>query len=324
MNRIGRIAAIAACAALALSGACARRTVAVEYRLEKGEELRYSMKTRGDGVTRMPALTERQQATEVPSKIEMDLVWRMKVTDRDARGVATIEALFETFALEMESGGMRIRVEADESGARLVQGETVMQDAPGLEELKDAFRNPSVVTMDKRGRILSIDAPGGAGALMPHTDLNAFLKESQFVIPEGPIAIGRSWRESRDLPVGEALRLPEGKEIRLDTRYTLAGVVTRAGREWAEIAVDGKAEAKALEAELPQAGRMKIVFDRLLQAVSGTVYFDLERGCVAEAAMETKSEQEVTRIVRRPGSDEEVRLPTVARMTMASEIKLLE
>jgi hypothetical protein len=304
--------------------------VVIENRYVKGEELRYRLTSTAEGKVTMAGIEGQKPVAEIPTKMEMELAYRMAVKETDAQGNADIETVFEKFNMLMESGGMKMRMEADDKGARLFQGDTVVKDAPGLEDLKRLFKNPTAMKMDKRGKLISMNEPGGVGGLFPHMDLYGFLKGNQAVLPEGPVAVGQSWNEKRSASLGEntGIKLPEGKEPRIDIRYTLAALVNRGGRHCAEIKVKGTMDVKNLEIGLPQGGGAgpggKAVFERLRQNMTGTIYFDLQKGCAVGAHTDSESEQHMSRTVKTQDEGKEVTFTTATTMTMASELKLVE
>jgi len=318
-----------ACAALAVfAPACAKKTVVIENRYAKGEELTYRLLTKGSGTTSMSGLPGRPDAAEMPIGMEMELLYRTTVKDVDARGAAEIETSFERFSSVNESGALKVRIEADAKGARIIQGETVTKEAPGLDGLKALFARPTAFTMDKRGRVLSVARPGGVAAILPQMDLHAFLKHGQFLLPDGPVAAGNSWVEQRTLSLGEAAggKAEDAGTLVLDIRYTFVRLTTRGGRRCAEIALQGEMDAKDVAVSLPLTGPggagMKTVFDRLRQRLNGTLFFDLGKGCAAELRVET--EQDVTMTMRLDGPEGEARLSTVTKMKTDSTLKLVE
>jgi hypothetical protein len=246
----------------------------------------------------------------------------------DAKGTAEVEAFFERFSSLNESGAFKVRIEADEKGARIIQGETVSKDSPGLDGLKAFFAKPMAFTVDKRGKVLSVTQPGGAEAILPHMDLNTPLKQGQFLLPDGPIAVGRSWDEKRSISLGEAMggKAAGAGSLTLDTRYTLSRLVTRGGRSCAEIMLRGEMDMKdvAINPQGPAAQnlRMKTVFDRLKQTMSGTIFFDIQKGCLVE--MHIDMEQDVTMTMKMAKTDAEVKLSTVTKMKTGSDLKLTE
>jgi hypothetical protein len=326
--KAGRAAAVClACAAVACAAACARRTVVLENRYTKGEELNYRLVTRGTGTTSMTGLPGHAAKAEMPVKMDMELVYKTVVKSVDAQGTAEAEVFFDRFSSLNESGSLKVRIEADEKGARVIQGETVSKDSPGLDGLKAFFAKPMALTMDKRGKVLSVTQPGGAGTMLPQMDLNTPLKQGQFLLPDGPIAVGRSWDEKRSISLGEAIGGKAGAgSLTLDTRYTLARLVTRGGRSCAEITLRGEMDMKDVAINPPgpagQSPRMKTVFDRLKQINTGTIFFDLQKGCLVEMHIDT--DQDVTMTMKMARTDAEVKLSTVTKMKTGSDLKLVE
>lgn len=295
----------------------------IENRYVKGEELRYRLVTKGSGTTMMSGLPGQLERAEMPIGLEMELLYRIVVKDVDAQGNAEVETFFERFSSINESGALKVRIEADEKGARVIQGETVTREAPGLDDLKAFFAKPMTLTMDKRGGVLSISRPGGVESLLPHMDLNTFLKHGQFLLPDRPVSPGRSWTEKRSLSLGAA---SGGSTLSLDVRYTLMRLGRRGGRRYAEIGLRGEMDAKDAAVPLPLSGArdsaMKTVFDRLRQRISGTLFFDLDKGCAAELHVDT--EQDVTMTMHLEGPEGKTTLSTVTKMKTGSDLKLIE
>ena len=308
--------------------ACARPRVIIAYRFAKGEELRYKMTMRGSGTTSTAGLPGQRSGAETPVKLQVELVYRMVVKDSDDRGNADIETHFESFISTTESGTLKIRMEADEKGARIIQGETVVKDAPGLEGLKALFGSPTMVKMDKRGSVRSITHPKGIVELLPHVNIYNLLKQNQFILPEGPIAIGHSWNEKRDIALGGGLeeRLPGAKALKLDTKYTLAGLVRRNGRSCADITLRGEVAAKDLIMDLPQGQgaemAMKAVFDRLRQTTVGNIYFDPQKGLMV--GMHVDTDQDMAMTMKMAKGETETKFSTATKIKIESDLKLLE
>ncbi|MCX6357636.1 MAG: hypothetical protein NT045_07175, partial [Candidatus Aureabacteria bacterium] len=192
---MNRPAAIIVSAVIALCpSACGRRTVILENRFAKGAESRYSLTSRGSGTSRVSGIPGQASAMESPFTVDLELTYRTLVKEVDPSGAATIEVAFERFISKNESGGMRMRIEADAKGARLIQGETVTGDAPGLDGLKAFFKNPTILKMDRRGQVLSVAQPSGVAAILPTVDLGNMLRQGQFLLPEKPVALRSSWR----------------------------------------------------------------------------------------------------------------------------------
>ncbi|MCX6340712.1 MAG: hypothetical protein NTX71_12495 [Candidatus Aureabacteria bacterium] len=302
--------------------------IVLENRFTKGEELRYKMTMRGSGTTSIAGLPGQRSGVETPVKLQMELAYRMVVKDADAQGNADLETHFERFTSTTESGTLKIQMEADEKGARIVQGETVVKDAPGLDGLKALFKNPTLIKMDKRGKVLSITQPKGVVELLPHVNIYSLLKQNQFILPEGPIAIGGSWSEKRDIALGGGLeeKLPAAKALKLDTTYTLAGLVKRDGRRCAEIALRGEVAAKEMEMDLPQRQgsdmAMKAAFDRLRQTMVGNIYFDPQRGLMV--GMHVDTDQDMAMTMKITKGETETIFSTTTRIKMETDLKLLE
>ena len=327
--KAGRTAVLfLACAALACAAACARKTVVIEHRYTKGEELKYRLTTRGTGTTSMTGLPGHAAKAEMPIKMDMELAYKTIVKSVDAQGTAEVEAFFERFSSINESGAFKVHIEADEKGAQIIQGETVSKDAPGLDGLKAFFAKPMAFTMDKRGKVLSVAQPGGVGTILPQMDLNIPLKQGQFLLPDGPIAVGRSWDEKRNISLGEAMggKAAGAGSLTLDTHYTLSRLVTRGGRSCAEITLRGEMDLKdvAIAPSMPAAQglQMKTVFDRLKQTMAGTIFFDIRKGCIVEMHVDT--EQDITMTMKMAKTDAEVKLSTVTKMKTGSDLKLVE
>lgn len=319
-------AALLACAA-AFAAACARQTVVIENRYAKGQELRYRLVTKGAGTTSMTGLPGQAAAPETPITLDMELVYRTVVGDVDAQGNAEVETFFERYASLNESGAFKVRIEADGKGARVVHGETVVQDAPGLDGLRAFFTAPMAVTVDKRGRVLSETAPGGGGAVLSQMDLGIILKQGQFLLPEGPVAAGHSWSEKRAAAPGAAAGgAAAAGALTMDTRYTLVRVANRKGVRCAEISVRGEMDVRDVAITPPgpaaHALRMKTVFDHLKQSSAGTIYFDLKKGRLVEMHLDTTQDVTVTTRMEKEGP--EVKLTAATKMKTSSDLTLSE
>lgn len=318
-------ALVAACAAIACAAACARKTVVLENRYAKGDEFSYRLVTKSAGTTSIAGLPGSETKAETPVKMDMELSYKTVVKDVDDQGTASMEAVFERFSSLSESGGFAVRIEADEKGARVIQGETVSKDSPGLGDLKAFFAKPMAFTVDKRGKVLSMAQPGGAGMILPQMDLNTPLRQGQFLLPEGPIAVGASWNEKRSVTLGELMGGAGGTgKLTIDTRYTLTRLVTRGGRSCAEIALRGELDMKDVAVNpggaAAQSVRLKTVFDRLKQTDTGTIFFDIRKGCLVE--MHLDMDQEIAMTMKVPGHEAGATLSSSTRLKTTSSLKL--
>ena len=313
-------------AALTLGfGACGQKTIVLENRFTKGEELRYLLTTKGEGTMSITGLPGQKSGTKAAVNLQMDLAYTMKVGDVDTNGSADMEYSFQRFRSMTQSGSLKIQTEADESGAKVTQGEVMLSDAPGLDGLRALCKTPTLIKVDKRGNILSVTPPSGVGGLLPHVNVYNFLKQNKIVLPAGPIAVGRSWTEKRDIVLGGGMeeRLPGTKALKLDTTYTLTGMVDRGGRQCADIAVRGEIAAKNLELSEPASSDvpMSVMMDHLKQRLEGNVYFDQQRGRVLRVHLTTTQDAAMTMKVAR----EEVEpFTSSTQMKMETDLKLIE
>lgn len=325
MRKTGTLVFCCAAAVALGFGACARRTVVLENRFAKGEELRYSLTTKGEGTMSIAGLPGQKPGAEAAVTLQMDVAYTMKVRDVDTNGNADVEYSFQRFRSMTQSGSLKIQTEADESGARVIQGGAAIGDAPGLDALRALFKNPTLIKMDKRGNMLSITPPAGAGSLLPHVNVYNFLKRNQIVLPSGPVAVGRSWTEKRDIVMGAGMeeRLPGTEALKLDTTYTLTGTADRGGRKCADVAVRGETAVKDLELGGPADSDvpMSVMMDRLKQRLEGNVYFDLQRGRVSSAHLAATQEAAMT---MKALGGEVAPFTSSTRMKMETDLKLLE
>ena len=308
---------------------CAKKTVLLENRFAKGEELRYRLRIKGEGVAGVGGLPGQKEAvTETPITQDTEITYRMVVQEVNANGDAVIALYFDSFASTTDSSGLKIRIEADEKGARLIQGETVTRDAPGLQGLSALFKRPTTITMSKRGEILSATEPEDTGPLLPHMDIINLIKQSQFVLPGGPVPLGYSWKDERDLMLPGAVPSQEAskKEFKFDVTYTLARIVNRGNRALAEISVRGATDSKGVETDLPQeekSGRsVKMVFERLKQDVSGNIYFDPAKGYPLDVQLDIN--QDLVMMVTISQAESKMTFTTTSKMKLATEMEHLE
>jgi hypothetical protein len=313
-------------AAVALGiGACARETVVLENRFTKGEELRYLLTTRGEGTMSIVGLPGQKSGAESALNLQEELAYAMRVRDVDAGGNADIECSFQRFKSMTQSGDLKIQTEADESGARLIQGETVIEDAPAISGLRALFKNPTLIKMDKRRNVLAVTPPSDVDSLLPHVNVCSLLKQNQVVLPANPVAVGSSWTEKIDIVLGGGMeeRLPGMKDLKLDATYTLTGMVDREGRKCAEIAVRGEIEVQDMELSPPEKAKvpMSVMLDRLKQRLEGKIYFDRQLGRVLSFHLVTTQDAVVTMEVARAGV---VPLTNSTQVKMEADLKLLE
>jgi hypothetical protein len=305
--------------------ACAKKTVVLENKFTKGEELRYLLTTKGEGNMDIAGLPGQKSGTKAEVNLRMELAYTMKVKDVDSDGNADIEYSFQRFKSMTQSGAFKIQTEADENGAKVVQGEAVIEEAPGLDGLRAVFKNPTLIKVNRRGKILSIVPPSGVGKLLPHVDVYNFLKQNQVVLPADPVAIGRSWTEKRDIVLGGGMeeRLPGTKDLKLDTTYTLTGMVERGGRKCSDISVNGKIAAKEMELTPPgtSSAPMSVMMDRLKQNLSGHIYFDQQHGRVLGFHLATTQDAAMTMKVQKEGV---APFTSETKMKMEADLKLQE
>lgn len=314
--------------ATAVLFSCAKKTVVLEYKYTKGEKQNYVMKMTGEGTTRIGGLPgQGKDAPAIPLKMDMNFRYRTLVTDVDAKGIADIETYLETFKSVTESGGMKMQMEADKDGARMIQGETVVKDAPGLEGLSKLFDKPTATKVDKRGKIISLTEPPSAISL-PNTDLFNLIKQAQVTLPEGPVAVGTSWKEKRDMMLGEGInqKLKADTSLKFDATYTLKGMVSRQGRQCAKLEMKGEIKAKDMEIGIPRAEgspmAMKAVFDNLDQKVKGTIYFDPNKGQLV--AMEMEIDQDIAMTMSMAQGEKSLEFKSGTKMKMKVDLSLVE
>ncbi len=308
---------------------CARKTVTLESRFKKGEEIGYRLTIKGDGTVAISGLPgQKENAPEAPMKMDMEIAYRMVVRDVDPEGTADIEVQFDNFKSVTDSAGLKITMEVDKKGARMLQGDTIIKDAPGLEGMKKLFEKPIAIKMDKRGKLLALTKPGELANLLPHTDIYNLFKQSQFVLPDGPVVVGQSWGEKRDVFIEEGIakKLTGGKELKIDIRNTLAGMTDRGGRNCAKIALKGGMNLKDLEMALPDQGmgdlKMETKFDQLKQDLEGTVFFDTDEGRIVD--MHLDIDQDTTMSMDMAKMDSSIKLSTKTKFKLGIDLKLVD
>lgn len=308
---------------------CAKKTVNLEYRFSKGEELKYLMSLEGEGTTSMSGLPgQEEKAPEVPIKISMNFAYRMVVKDVDEKGVADIETYLGSVKSVTESGGLKIKMEADEKGARMVQGDTVIKDSPGLKALKEIFKTPTRMKIDKRGNVLSVSEPGVAALALPQGDFSNLIKQSQFSFPEGPVAIGQSWHDKRDLMLGKGVdpKVKKDMDLTLDVTYTLDRLTTKDGRRCAEISMRGAMHAKDMKTDVKQGEgssvSLAMVFDNLNQKIDGTIFFDVNDGLLVSTHFNI--DQDVVMSMSMSGGEKKMKITSRIKMKLSADVKLVE
>ncbi len=305
--------------------ACARKTIVLQNRFTKGEELRYLLTTSGEGMMSIGGLPGQKSGTSTPVKLQVELAYTMRVKDTDDKGNADIEYSFQRFSSATQSGTLKIETEADEKGARVIHGGTVIKEAPGLDGLRALFKNPTMARMDAQGNVLSTTPPKDVGELLPHTNIYTLLKQTYITLPQSPIPIGHSWNEKRDVTLGGGMedRLPATKSLKLDTSYTLSGFVRKNGRSCADITLRGEVAAKELELNPPQGAAvpMSVMLDHLRQSVKGNVYFDPQKGMLIGLLVDTTQQTAMTMKVAKGGVEP---FTSSTQMKMHTELKLVE
>ncbi|MEJ2745016.1 MAG: hypothetical protein P8123_04930 [bacterium] len=306
-------------------GACARKTIVLENRFAKGEEIRYLLTTKGEGTMSITGLPGQKSGTETAINLRTELAYTIKVKDVDTAGSADVECTFQHFKSTTQSGAMKIQTEADESGVRVMHGKEVIKGAPGIEDLRAIFENPTLLKIDKRGKILSITPPSGVDLHLPHVNVCNILKQNQVLLPAGPVAVGGSWTEKRDIVLGGGMeeRLPWTKGLKLDTTYSLDGIVDHGGRECADIAVRGDIAVKDMELSPPGGSDMpmSVRMDHLKQRLDGHIYFDQQRRRVLGFHLATAQDAAVTMKMAKEGV---APFKSSTKMKMEADLKLLE
>jgi len=316
------------CAAVFLLSNCGKKYVTLQNKFPRGEERRYHLSLKTAGSSKISGLPGQSGPAVSPIKTDTELTYSMMVRDVEANGNAVMETSFDDFSSGTESGEIKMRIRAGRNGAELMQGASVIRDAPGLDALKSRFANPATVIMTPRGEILSISGPGKEGALAPHTDIPALLSQGQCLLPEGPVAPGGSWSEKRAIIPGETggPAIPALDNVKLDIVYTFEGWTDAAGPRCAEISARGGIDVRDLAMDSSPArgyaGDVKTTLDRLEQTLTGVIHFDQDRGMLRDMHLESRQEMSVT---SRPAAVEqggEFRVQT--EMKMVLNLKLLD
>lgn len=317
--------ALTCCASIILC-ACARPKIVIAHRFTKGETLRYLTSVRGEGATNVSGLPGYSTGTEMPIKLVMDLTYGIFVRDVDEKGNGDLELTFRSFTATTEAGGLKIHFESDENGLRLTQDGKQIKDSPGIEGIKEIFKNPTRLTMSPRGKILSMTAAANTAAFLPQADLQSIFREGLFLLPDGPVAPGDSWKEKREI-LKEALAgiFPETESLKLDINYRLSKVQVKDGNRLADIALSGMVDAAGIEVSAPAlktpGASMKTVIEKLSQKVSGNLLFDVKRGCPRQSRIEIL--QDITSSTTMRKDEKSTTIRTTTRMKISAEGKLL-
>ncbi len=300
-----RLKGIAALAAVVVAGAVARgdQPTALEWKLPKGDALRYRMTQ-----TQSQKMAGFQQAT---ASHEQSIVMRQDVTDVAAEGTASIACTYEAVRMEMVQG----------MGARVVYDSTAPDDAtrrrdPQLQALARLVGEKVTYKVGKLGEVSDVqgfdrviekttagmkDDPRSAPmvAAMKAALGNEAMKqqlESAFrVLPDHPVAPGESWSRAIET------KAPMIGTIRIETKYTLGGPDKVGDTPCVKIETASTLALTTPAAPDPQENPVAAMFKVELKdgRMKGEIHFDAAAGRILRSVATTTMDLELE--VRSPG-----------------------
>jgi hypothetical protein len=255
----------------------------LRWRFTPGETLRYAMTQRA---THHAAASENSPATEFASSQSIDLSWKVEAVD--TQGVASLIERIERFRMKSEPAQGEV-TEFDSASA--TDPPTMSQAAAAT--LRAVVARKSLVKMTPQGAVLERKplTPARSEADKDKSSGNDRSSSSsgheppapmlwRVVLPEGPIAPGKTWTESG------ATSSPLMGPATLESRFRYEGSETRDGRTLEKITFTMRMTPRGEQA--PKG------FQVSQQESEGVYYFDNAAGRMVEMTTKTKLRMSVS------------------------------
>jgi hypothetical protein len=255
----------------------------LRYKFQVGEKLNYQFEQKMAmkmDVAGQPATVEMTQT--------MDLLWQVTAVDKD--GNAKLIQKIDNVRMVMDLPNLG-KVEYDSRQGKEVAGPIGQALNPILKTLSGAEFTMDMDAQGKRSNVQVSAAlldqlkktPGiGAmgGDMFSEEGLKRMMGQGGLVLPRGPVSRGTNWNEKTEV------KMPFGT-MKVDTKYTFEGPVTRQGKELQQISLK-----PVITMDPGQGGPFSMKLKD--QDAKGKAYFDNAAGRLVETNLKQDMNMETT------------------------------
>jgi hypothetical protein len=256
---------------LALGG-CGKKDMLLEYRMPKGEEVKYKIKTTDSATSSMsggPSATKPGDAAttnQVKQILEAEI--SQKVKDVDKEGIMTIEVTYNNFKLTVERDG-----KSQEIPTAAMEGKSV------------------TMKMNKRGKIIEMEGEDGSATTGSMNQMN----QTNAIFPEKAVKLGETW-ENKDNKTEIPIPGVDAKIVQnIESTFTLDSIEKVDKVECAKISMKSTVTQKT-EKQKPKSTTGSgnttppppavSIEGKGEGKVSGTIYFALNHGKIVKYTSE--------------------------------------
>jgi hypothetical protein len=258
----------------------ARADTELQWKFKQGTKTRFEMK--------MDAVREtksRDMVFQLTINQIMDMTW--EVVDVAADGTATLHQTVDR---------VRLEVNLPQAGQPPVKFDTQQPTkTPGTEIPAKIFGamvgKPFTVKVTPTGKVLDMTPPEGltqafknmpsGGAMFSEDGLKQMITQSVMPMPEGPVAVGKSWESTAELDTP-----PFGKQIST-THYKYAGNADADGKKLEKIDI-------TMDVKLEPAADAQAKIKLKDNDASGEILWDGEAGQPVMSQVKTKTSFDIT------------------------------
>lgn len=244
----------------------------LRWKFKAGDELHYTMVQKMD-VT----MTVAGQKISTPMTQVFDMTWQVQDVQPD--GAAAIAQKVDSIVFKMDAPFGKM--EYDSKAGKKLEGLMAAMNAPFDALLKAG----ATMTMSPRGEVSKLEVPeelkktlaaGGQGlsedSIKQMSDVG--------ILPDGPVEIGATWNHQADV------KMPMVGTMKIDATYTYKGPEDRDGKKLQRIDM-------AMKMTLEPDPNAQAAPNLKSQEGSGEIYFDNEKGQIAESTTKQKMVLEV-------------------------------
>jgi len=281
-------------AGLSIIAALAQEQYALQMKFAAGEQWPTHITVTGVGMLTVAGPGGPNQSSDLWMNAEIDLSQEVKSVDE--RGTAEIATRLEAVDAEMQFMGMRQNIVVTDGQFQIMVNDQIVFDSLDPDQAKEnpmvAFLGQAfILKQDTTGKIVGLpQIELMLKMMMPDSDLKTAIEQSTGPLPPGPVKLGDTWEERQVWPYA----VPEGTERPVFvTRHTFAELADMAGHQCAKIASASNLNIADVATSMPMLmmggggaqgpGQMSIVLNKMTMDLTGTQYFDIERGLSLKA-----------------------------------------